>query len=172
MTQHVIPLNDLKEHTEETTCHCNPKIINQGGSMIVVHNAFDKREITEVPKAIDVIMKAKFFIYQPEIGGNFSIACYMNKKENGRWEGYYIRLKYLHEVGYYYDLTPFGTSVGNIEELVNLYSDNMTRDINTAMKFLGNCPKCQSELWNSFNWELHNINTCGNKRAVAQFSEA
>jgi hypothetical protein len=44
MTQHIIPLNDLKEHEQETTCHCEPSVIWESGNMIVVHNSFDGRE--------------------------------------------------------------------------------------------------------------------------------
>lgn len=43
---HILPINDIKEHTEDTTCACNPevKIEEESGSIIVIHNAFDGRE--------------------------------------------------------------------------------------------------------------------------------
>jgi len=44
---HILPVNDLKEHTENTTCECEPKIIIGNGEMIVIHNSFDHREIIE-----------------------------------------------------------------------------------------------------------------------------
>jgi hypothetical protein len=43
----VLPLNDLKEHEEKSTCHCNPKVIFENGEMIIVHNSYDGREIIE-----------------------------------------------------------------------------------------------------------------------------
>lgn len=45
---HVLPLNDIKEHQEESTCHCQPKVKIEGGEMICIHNAFDKRELKEL----------------------------------------------------------------------------------------------------------------------------
>lgn len=47
MATHVIPLNDLKEHTENTTCECCPSVEFENGEMIVIHNSFDGRELTE-----------------------------------------------------------------------------------------------------------------------------
>lgn len=47
MTQHIIPLNDLEEHEELTTCKCCPSVEFENGNMIVIHNAFDSREILE-----------------------------------------------------------------------------------------------------------------------------
>lgn len=43
----VLPNNDIKPHTEDTTCECHPAIIFENGEMIVVHNAFDRRERKE-----------------------------------------------------------------------------------------------------------------------------
>ena len=43
----ILPTNDLKEHTEDSTCECNPKIIFENGEMIIVHNSYDKRELVE-----------------------------------------------------------------------------------------------------------------------------
>lgn len=56
MAVHVIPLNDLKEHTTDAECACSPLVewIDPetnlpwaNGSCKVVHNAFDKREVVE-----------------------------------------------------------------------------------------------------------------------------
>jgi len=41
---HIIPLNDLEEHEECSTCKCNPILIIEEGEMILIHNSFDKRE--------------------------------------------------------------------------------------------------------------------------------
>lgn len=43
---HVYPVNDLKEHdTESKTCHCQPRI--DWKHQIVIHNAYDLREVKE-----------------------------------------------------------------------------------------------------------------------------
>jgi hypothetical protein len=45
---HVFPTNDLHEHIlVGFDCPCVPKIVLEGASLIVVHNAFDRREIAE-----------------------------------------------------------------------------------------------------------------------------
>lgn len=49
---HVLPVNDLKEHTEDTTCECGPTVIQEDGELIVVHNAFDGREGLEMAQEI------------------------------------------------------------------------------------------------------------------------
>ena len=42
---HILPTNDLKEHTEETTCECCPTIeVLEDGDIMVIHNAYDGRE--------------------------------------------------------------------------------------------------------------------------------
>lgn len=45
---HILPNNDLKPHTEESTCDCKPSILEQNGEIIIVHNSYDKREFNEV----------------------------------------------------------------------------------------------------------------------------
>lgn len=44
----VLPINDLMEHIEDSTCKCNPKVVFENGEMIVIHNSYDKRELVEV----------------------------------------------------------------------------------------------------------------------------
>ena len=45
---HILPVNDLKEHEELTTCECNPRIeILDNGEIMVVHNSYDGREYIE-----------------------------------------------------------------------------------------------------------------------------
>lgn len=40
----IIPRNDLKEHTEDSTCECHPDVEFVNGEMIIIHNSFDGRE--------------------------------------------------------------------------------------------------------------------------------
>jgi len=47
MTQHVLPINDIKEHTEDTTCECQPRVEHHNGNIVVIHNSYDGREIIE-----------------------------------------------------------------------------------------------------------------------------
>ena len=42
---HVVPLNDLREHAEEATCWCNPRIDEELN--LVTHNSADNREAFE-----------------------------------------------------------------------------------------------------------------------------
>lgn len=39
---HIIPLNDIKEHEEATTCDCCPSVEFENGEMIVIHNEFEE----------------------------------------------------------------------------------------------------------------------------------
>ena len=53
---HIYPINDLKEHNIfSTNCECNPKIEIHNGVMLVIHNAFDQREIIE--EVIEILEK-------------------------------------------------------------------------------------------------------------------
>ncbi len=44
---HIIPINDLKEHEEESTCQCCPSLELINGEMMFVHNSYDGRELRE-----------------------------------------------------------------------------------------------------------------------------
>ena len=45
---HVLPLNDIQIHEEEGEhCNCNPRVESVGESRLVIHNAFDGREMGE-----------------------------------------------------------------------------------------------------------------------------
>lgn len=45
MILHIIPVNDLKEHTESSTCECEPEVeVLESGDILVKHNAYDKRD--------------------------------------------------------------------------------------------------------------------------------
>jgi len=43
----VIPMDDLRKHELSGDCECNPKIVEESGQLIIVHNSYDKREIVE-----------------------------------------------------------------------------------------------------------------------------
>jgi hypothetical protein len=51
MALHVLPINDIEEHEEATTCKCRPNVEFENGEMIVIHNSFDGRERVEELKA-------------------------------------------------------------------------------------------------------------------------
>ncbi len=44
---HITPINDLKEHIESAECHCKPEIEYHNDCLLVIHNAYDKRETLE-----------------------------------------------------------------------------------------------------------------------------
>lgn len=51
---HVKPVNDLSPHRDSADCPCRPRVEQvEGGGIVVVHNSFDGREITE--RAVDEI---------------------------------------------------------------------------------------------------------------------
>lgn len=37
---HIIPLNDIKEHIECSTCECNPILKIENGEIIFIHNRY------------------------------------------------------------------------------------------------------------------------------------
>jgi hypothetical protein len=43
----ILPLNDKKEHYEHTLCPCNPRVEVIGANLLIIHNAYDHREIVE-----------------------------------------------------------------------------------------------------------------------------
>lgn len=48
MIVHVLPVNDLEPREEEgTTCKCEPRVEFVEGGILVIHNAYDQREIIE-----------------------------------------------------------------------------------------------------------------------------
>lgn len=47
MIWHVTPNNDLKEHRDDSTCECDPRIKHVNGNTIVIHNSYDGREGVE-----------------------------------------------------------------------------------------------------------------------------
>lgn len=45
MIIHIVPIDDLKEHTDESTCECGPEVeILESGDIMIIHNAYDGRE--------------------------------------------------------------------------------------------------------------------------------
>ena len=45
---HVLPINDLKDHDECTTCECEPRCEWQpNGDLLVTHSSYDGREGVE-----------------------------------------------------------------------------------------------------------------------------
>lgn len=48
MIWHILPINDLKEHVELSTCPCEPTVLPlDGGDILVTHNSYDGREAVE-----------------------------------------------------------------------------------------------------------------------------
>lgn len=43
----IIPINDLKEHTENSKCECCPMVEVCNGEPIIIHNSYDGRERKE-----------------------------------------------------------------------------------------------------------------------------
>lgn len=50
---YILPVNDLKEHIEESTCECGPRVqVLENGEILIIHNAFDGREAVELANEI------------------------------------------------------------------------------------------------------------------------
>lgn len=48
MSWHIIPINDLEEHEDRSTCKCMPSLeMLENGDMLFVHNSYDERELRE-----------------------------------------------------------------------------------------------------------------------------
>lgn len=45
---HVIPQEDLLPHLQEEACPCKPVVIYERGGRIILHHAYDGREILEL----------------------------------------------------------------------------------------------------------------------------
>ena len=48
----VLPINDIQEHSHHALCPCNPKIDTTDGVFLIIHNAFDGRDLEEERKEI------------------------------------------------------------------------------------------------------------------------
>ena len=48
----ITPINDSEEHENNSTCHCNPSVIEENGELIIIHNSFDGREGLELANEI------------------------------------------------------------------------------------------------------------------------
>ena len=50
MIHHIYPVKDVRPHDLEAVgCTCSPKVMFEDGDMLIVHNSFDLKEITEDP---------------------------------------------------------------------------------------------------------------------------
>ncbi len=49
---HILPINDIEEHTEDTTCKCQPTVKKEGEDFIIIHHAFDGRTALEEAQRI------------------------------------------------------------------------------------------------------------------------
>jgi hypothetical protein len=43
----ILPVNDLKAHVEDESCHCLPRIEEAKAGHLVIHNSYDGREMFE-----------------------------------------------------------------------------------------------------------------------------
>jgi len=48
MILHVMPINDIREHIDKSTCPCGPTAeLQESGDIIMLHNSWDGREFVE-----------------------------------------------------------------------------------------------------------------------------
>jgi hypothetical protein len=48
----VLPVNDIQPHSHHVLCCCNPKVETVESVFIIIHNAFDGRDLDEQRKEI------------------------------------------------------------------------------------------------------------------------
>lgn len=49
---HIVPTADIKEHDLNTFCPCDPLVDYDEPEILVIHNAFDGRELLELAEEI------------------------------------------------------------------------------------------------------------------------
>jgi hypothetical protein len=49
---HILPRNDIEEHSECGDCKCNPRIEKLSDRVLIIHNSFDGREAVELANEI------------------------------------------------------------------------------------------------------------------------
>lgn len=142
--------------------------------MNTIHDLQPKASITQncllpaVPTVQDVYLNAKYFIVDK---AEECINCFMAEKNDGV-EGYSLEIKYLHGAGYSWELSGFWAANSVVQQSIEKNPELFTKDKSTAFKLLGTCPKCSAQLFNDFDWTLHDVQKCGSpKRAVAPKSE-
>ena len=48
MITNILPVNDIEDHIENSTCECCPTVeILENGDLIIIHNSFDGRELSK-----------------------------------------------------------------------------------------------------------------------------
>lgn len=53
MIWHILPTNDLEDHIDSSTCHCQPLTeVLADGDLLIIHSSFDGREGVEWAKEI------------------------------------------------------------------------------------------------------------------------
>jgi len=43
----VLPINDIQVHSHQASCPCNPRVEAVGINFLIIHNAFDGRDLEE-----------------------------------------------------------------------------------------------------------------------------
>ena len=44
----VVPISDIKDHDDfNENCHCNPIVREEENEIVIIHNAYDPRELFE-----------------------------------------------------------------------------------------------------------------------------
>lgn len=124
--------------------------------------------LAAVPTAQDVFLNARYFIVDKV---EDCINCFMSERDSG-WDGYKLAIKYLHGVGYEWQLSGFWAANSNVLHEVEREPDFFTKDKFKAASLLGLCPKCSALLFDEFTNALHDVQKCGSpKRAVSPRSE-
>lgn len=82
---HVIPVNDEREHVTTMSCPCNPR--RDAMRRVVVHQAWDRREVLEeIEQALQISRPRDHFVPDESGGGTaFSGAARWAGRQPMRW---------------------------------------------------------------------------------------
>lgn len=92
-----------------------------------------------------------------------TLTAYIDERDGG-WEGYRIELRFLNEIGYFWDLSKLWASYTIIPN-----HEGITADKSEAFTMYGICPKCKGDLFFKFNSTVHDVQSCGKaKKALVE----
>lgn len=89
----ILPLGDIVEHVEDTTCYCNPHVFFEGGEIVVTHYSFDRREWSEylgvdnyhyiLEHGVDDNFKKLAYLYDTEVIDEFALENLLELSDRG-----------------------------------------------------------------------------------------
>lgn len=80
---HVLPIDDLYDHCESIRCACRPKVkLGVDSQLLIVHNAFDRRELFEPNKQLSLTERLEKISLLPGVLFHKLYCAYLRWKLN------------------------------------------------------------------------------------------